>query len=249
MLIQLRWRVAVPCLAAVFTLAAFPAARCSEKYPELKPRPGKPEPKLNGLPLVFADDFESRNANRWEPTDREAWTVIRQGDNHVYSLTKKQSDFNPPVRSPFNRSLVKDLSVGSFVLDVRLQSTHEDYPHRSLCLFFGYQDDAHLYYVHFGKRTDDHANQIFIVNGEPRKKISTQTTPGTDWTDEWHHARVVRDAESGRIEVYFDDLETPVMVAVDKTFTSGRVGVGSFDDIGNFDHVLVYGEKVERQAE
>jgi hypothetical protein len=198
---------------------------------------------------VFADDFEAGEARKWEPTDAEAWKVIRQGENQVYALVKKQSDFQPPVRSPFNRSLVRDVAVGSCVLDVRLQSTHPDYGHRDLCLFFGYQDDAHLYYVHLGKQTDDHANQIFIVNGEPRKKISTKTTPGTDWDDEWHHVRVVRDVESGRIDVYFDDMDTPVMTAVDKTFASGRVGVGSFDDIGNFDHVLVYGEKVAGNVE
>ena len=29
----------------------------SEKHPELKPRPGKPEPMLDGSPLAFADDF------------------------------------------------------------------------------------------------------------------------------------------------------------------------------------------------
>jgi hypothetical protein len=145
------------------------------------------------------------------------------------------------VRSPFNRSLVKDLELGNFVLDVKLQSTEADYGHRSLCLFFGYQDDSHLYYVHFGKKMDDHANQIFIVNESDRKKISTKTTPGTNWDDEWHHARVVRDALSGKIDVYFDDMETPVMTAVDKTFTSGRVGVGSFDDKGQFDQIAVYG--------
>jgi hypothetical protein len=33
------------------------------------------------------------------------------------------------------------------------------------------------------------------------------------------------------------------MTAIDKTFTKGQVGVGSFDDTGNFDQVLVYGEK------
>ena len=31
------------------------------------------------------------------------------------------------------------------------------------------------------------------------------------------------------------------MTAVDKTFTTGRVGVGSFDDKGQFDHIAVYG--------
>ena len=34
--------------------------------------------------------------------------------------------------------------------------TARDYPHRSLCLFFGYQDPAHFYYVHLGQRTEQH---------------------------------------------------------------------------------------------
>jgi len=216
-----------------------------EKRPALKPKPGKPVKTLHGLPLIFSTDFESGKTNYWEPTDKTAWKIIEQEGNHVYSLIKKRSKFEPPVRSPYNRSLIKDMTVGSFVLDVRLQSTIPEYNHRDLCLFFGYQDDAHLHYVHFGKRTDDHANQIFIVNDKPRTKISTKTTPGTNWTDHWHHARIVRDVNSGKIEVYFDDMQNPVMTAVDKTFTWGRVGIGSFDDTGNFDHVLLYGEKVK----
>ncbi|MCA9085407.1 MAG: hypothetical protein KDA81_15200 [Planctomycetaceae bacterium] len=196
-----------------------------------------------GKKLLFHADFETSAAERFEPTDSTAWQVSEKDGNHFYSLTKKRSQFEPPVRSPYNRSLITDLQVDSFILDVRLQSTIPDYNHRDLCLFFGYQDDSHLYYVHLGKKTDDHANQIFIVNDKPRTKISTKTTPGTDWTDDWHHARIVRDADSGSIEVYFDDMKSPVMTASDKSFGSGRIGVGSFDDIGNFDDIRVYSLK------
>lgn len=217
-----------------------------DKHPPLKIENDKPPKTMNGLPLLATEDFEDGKAGNWEPTDSKAWRVVKQGDNHVYNQFKKKSNFNPPVRSPFNRSLLKGVEVGSFVLDVRLQSTHKDYGHRDLCLFFGFQDDSHLYYVHFGKKADDHANQIFIVNEKPRKKISTKSNPGTDWTDNWHHARIVRDAKTGKIDVYFDDMETPAMTAVDKTFTTGRIGVGSFDDTGNFDRILLYGEKVKK---
>lgn len=228
----IQWSIAL-CLVTSVALA-------QESYPPLKSQ-FQPKNEMHEMPLVFSDDFESGKAGRWEPTDKTAWTIKEQGGNKVYALTKKKSDFKTPVRSPFNRSLVKDLELSSFILDVKLQSTEADYGHRSLCLFFGYQDDSHLYYVHFGKKMDDHANQIFIVNESDRKKISTKTTPGTDWDDEWHHARVVRDAESGKIDVFFDDMKTPVMTAVDKTFTTGRVGVGSFDDKGQFDQIAVYG--------
>ena len=48
-------------------------------------------------------------------------------------------------------------------------------------------------------------------------------------------------------QVYFDDMERPVMRAKDKTFTWGRVGLGTFDDHGNFDEFKLRGERVERE--
>lgn len=198
-----------------------------------------------GLPLLYQANFEDGKTDAWAPSDANAWKIEEVNGNKVLSQYQ-QSKVQTPVRSPFNRSVIKDLTVSDFVLDVQLQSTARDYPHRSMCLFFGYQDPAHLYYVHFGQKTDDHANQIFIVNNEPRKKISTETTPGTPWDDKWHHARIVRKVETGSIEVYFDDMQKPVMKAIDKNFTWGEVGVGSFDDTGRFDRVLVYGKKVAK---
>lgn len=197
------------------------------------------------MPLLFQEDFE-QGADRWEPTDPKAWKVIDTKQGKVYSQFQA-SKYKPPHRSPFNLALVKDLVVGDFVLEARVQSTVKDYGHRDMCLFFGYQDPAHFYYVHLGKKTDDHANQIFIVNDAPRKKISTQTTPGTNWDDAWHTVRVVRTVADGSIRVYYDDLKTPVMAATDRTFTWGRVGVGCFDDTGNWDDVKVWGMKVDRK--
>ena len=129
------------------------------------------------------------------------------------------------------------------MLEAKLQSTAADVPHRDMCLFFGYQDPAHLYYVHMAKAVDDHANQIFIVNGADRVKISKTTTKGTPWDDNWHNVKIVRKVEPGLIEIYFDDMKTPVMTAQDKTFTWGRVGIGSFDDTGNWSEVKVWGKK------
>ncbi len=196
-----------------------------------------------GLPLLFFDDFESGKAGHWAPSDAKAWRVARVGGNAVYNQFR-QSKVKTPVRSPFNRSMIKDIVVGSFAVDVKLQSTIKDYGHRDLCLFFGYQDPAHLYYVHLGKKMDAHANNIFIVNNKPRTKISRTTTKGTNWDDNWHHARVVRDVASGSISVYFDDMAKPVMTAVDSTFSWGQVGVGSFDDTGNFDEIYLFGDAV-----
>jgi hypothetical protein len=201
--------------------------------------------KKADLPLVFHDDF-AKGAERWQPTDAKAWKVVKTDKGSYYSQFQ-MSKYTPKVRSPLNISLVKDLVVGDFVLTAKVQSTGKDGPHRDMCLFFGYQDPSHFYYVHIAKKADDHANQIFIVNGEPRKKISTRSTDGTPWDDKWHDVKIVRKVGDGSIAIYFDDMKTPIMTATDKTFTWGQVGVGSFDDSGNWMDVRVEGVKVKRQ--
>lgn len=193
------------------------------------------------------EDF-SKGADAWEPTDATAWKITEvDGDNKVFELTKKNSDYKPPHRSPFNIALRKDLQFGDFELTAKVKTTHESYGHRDLCFFFGHQDASHFYYVHLGQETDDHANQIFIVNGAPRTKISTKTTKGTPWKDDtWHTVKLVRKASTGMIQVYFDNMDTPVMEATDKTFTTGRIGVGSFDDTGMWDDIEIVGAPLKK---
>jgi hypothetical protein len=202
--------------------------------------------EANGLPLVFADDFEN-GADHWRPTDPRAWRIAEVGRGKVYNQFQT-SKYNPPFRSPLNISLVKDVVVGDFVLTAKVQSTTRDYPHRDMCLFFGYQDPAHFYYVHLGKRADPNAHQIMIVNKAPRVKITKKESPGAPWDDNWHDVKLVRRVAEGTIEVYFDDMKTPALAAQDKTFPWGQVGLGSFDDTGNWDDFKLYGMKVARPA-
>lgn len=203
------------------------------------------EPSQKTLPLLVEEGFE-KGASRWQPTDPDAWRVVKDERGNVYNQFR-QSKYNPPHRSPHNVSLLKDVSVSDFVLEARVQSTGKDGGHRDVCLFFGHQGPAKFYYVHLAKKTDDRANQIFIVNDAPRAKISTRTTPGTKWDDGWHRVKVVRRVTDGTIEVYFDDMKTPAMTARDRTFTWGRVGLGSFDDSGNWDDVRLYGVRAEKR--
>ncbi len=196
------------------------------------------------LPLVKKETFES-GAKGWTPTDTHAWRVIEQDGSQVYSL-HRQSKYKPTHRSPFNYSLMDDILVGDFDLFARVITTQRDYGHRSMCLFFGWQDPEHFYYVHLGQKTDDHANQVFIVNDAPRIKISSRTTPGTPWDSEWHTVKIKRRVASGLIEVYWDNMDEPIMEAEDKTFSWGKVGLGSFDDTGNWDDIRLYGIEVKK---
>lgn len=181
-------------------------------------------------PVVSWTDF-SLPADRdvWRPLD-DGWSFSSGGPRGFFRLGKKASNYQPKHRSPTHVSLLDAPEVGSFELNVRLRSTEPDYGHRDACLFFGWQSPEKYYYAHLAKAMDDRANQIFIVNETDRTKISVSTTAGTPWDEAWHWLRVRRDAEAGSIEVFFDDMTRPVMTANDKTFQSGKVGVGSFDD-------------------
>jgi hypothetical protein len=197
------------------------------------------------LPLLFEDDFEN-GADRWEPTDANAWRVKETDRGKVYNQFQL-SKYQPPHRSPHNISLVKDILVSDFVITVDVQSTNvKAGAHRDMDLFFNYQDNKHFYYVHMGARPDPHSSQIMIVNDAPRKMITKNESPGIPWTEGWHKVKIVRRVKDGTIKIYFDDMKKPKMVAEDKTFAWGQVGIGSFDDRGNWDNFKLYGRKVER---
>lgn len=199
-----------------------------------------------GLPLLFSDDFE-HGSEHWEMTDPAAWKVLEENGGHVLALTG-DSKYNPPVRSPKSIARIKDLTAGDFIFEAQVKQTSREYGHRDACLFFGYQDPTHYYYVHLATAADEHANSIFLVKGEPRVSIAKERTQGTKWDDKYHKIVVKRDAAAGKIEVFFDDMTKPVMVAEDKTFTSGGFGVGSFDDTEHFDNIRIWGKKTEGAA-
>jgi len=205
-----------------------------------------PAAPCKDLPVVFKEDFEKPGAmDKWQPMDPAQWKIGEDGENKVLHLHKKKSAYRPKVRSPHNYALIKDVVVSDFVLDLKMKSTHKDYGHRDLCLFFGHQDGSHFYYVHMALKADPHAHSVFLVNGKPRVSIAKDRTKGLVWGEKWHDVRIVRSVKDGAIKVYFDDMTKPIMIAEDKNFVWGRVGVGSFDDIGMYDQIVLRGTKVD----
>ena len=201
------------------------------------------------LPLLHRDDFEG-GMKHWRTTDDNFWKVIpleRDGKRtHVLRVTGK-SKYQPPVRSPHSIAWLKGRYVGDFELTVRAENTNfKAGGHRDLCLFWGRQDASHFYYVHFGAKADPHSCQIFIVNDRPRTKITVKEVKGTPWGEDrqWHTLRVRRSVAEGTIEVYFDDMKKPHMTAKDDTFKWGEVGLGTFDDNGNFDDFELRGVEI-----
>ena len=211
-------------LLGVFALAAVSSASVNNA-----------EEPTEDSKVLFEEDFE-QGIDRWEIIDPKSWQMEEHGKGHSLAIKQRESDYQPKVRSPRHIALMKEVEVKSFELTFSVKSTKDTGNHRDCCVFFNYQDPSNFYYVHLGQNPDPHSGQIFIVKDAPRLAL-TKNEELTPWTDDWHRVKVIRDADSGVIEVYFDDMQTPHLTVNDKTFGKGRIGIGSFDDMNAFDAV------------
>jgi hypothetical protein len=93
--------------------------------------------------------------------------------------------------------------------------------------------------------SDEEAAAAGIALGEtniPPRRSSPRTRSSSRASSRERARGIEPRARTGeKIEVYFDDFTKPIMTARDTTFPSGRSGIGSFDDTGDFDEVRLRG--------
>lgn len=187
--------------------------------------------------IIFAENFE-QGIDRWEIVDPKSWGIEEHGKGKSLAITSRESEYKPKVRSPLHIALIKEFKAGDFEMTFQVKSTKNTGNHRDCCVFFNYQDPTHYYYIHLGAKPDPASGQIFIVNDEPRRPL-TKNEKLVPWSEDWHTIKLVRKASAGSIAIYFDDMDRPHLEANDKTFGSGRIGIGSFDDMDAFDEIKI----------
>jgi len=200
------------------------------------------------LPFLGGYDFEN-GAEGLAPKVEESWLVAEEDGSMVYQLLTP-GEFGE-IRAPTAWSVLPAFPVGSFVFSGRLKChTDPEVAVRDMLVLFHYQDPTHFYYVHFAASSDHVHNIIGLVNGADRVKINRET-PGESifrLTDVgWHDFKVTFDSGTGEIQAFLDDMETPILTASDTTLPNGLVGVGSFDDTGSFDDLMLWGEAGNRR--
>ena len=192
----------------------------------LVPRPARSSPGR----VSYHDDFSSGRLDAWQFPFPEDWVINGQGPLRFLHMIRNREPLVP--RRPQQFARLKDVNVGSFVLEVKVRRMGG-----SMLIAFGYRDSLHFYYTHLsadpGAKVDVH-NGIFVVDGAPRRRIAgLEAAPVLPDTD-WHRIRVDRNVRSGSIEVFVDDDSRPRFSVVDRTFGCGQVGLGSFDETGDF---------------
>jgi hypothetical protein len=198
--------------------------------PRVESVPGQALPKHS---IHFTDDFGSEKLDAWQLPHPEDWKILAQDGNHYLHMVRPRDPGVP--RRPLQFALLKDTRMGSF--DFRARVRREG---KSMIVVFNYADTLHFYYTHLssdsGRKEPVH-NGIFLVNDAPRVRIAGLEAPPALPDNSWHRIRVVRDRVSGRIDVWSDVQDQPLFTVVDRTFTCGQIGIGSFDETGDFDDV------------
>lgn len=196
---------------------------------------------LAGPMLVAADarwsvDFEDGDLSRWHVPLKGDWEVAAEEENYFLRLAKSGPIGEP--RRPVKFALWKPGCVSDFEVEVRMRRAG-----KSLLVAFGFQDREHFYYTHVSSddgNTRVH-NGLFKVNSGIRYRIGGSGTRPVLPTKDWHRVKVVRRVEDGSIEVFVDGEAAARFSVVDADFKYGWVGLGSFDETGDFDDFRLSG--------
>ena len=149
-----------------------------------------------------------------------------------------------PIRRPSALAVLQSEPLLRATVNVEMRSTApEEVKNRDLEIIFGYESPSRFYYVHLAGITDPNHNGIFLVDNKDRRRIDDGKAPPQLKDREWHRVRLERDGATGRIDIFVDGSSQPVLRASDTTISSGRVGLGSFDDTGEFRGFSVKGSQ------
>jgi hypothetical protein len=186
--------------------------------------------------LNFHCNFTPKELNEWIFPHAEDW-VSKTEDGQTYMHMLRPRDPGVP-RRPLQFARLKNVNAGSFDLSVKVRRQDS-----SMIIVFNYVDTLHFYYTHVSKdrgTIQPVHNGIFLVDGGPRRRIAgTQAQPALPDT-KWHTIRVVRNARTGLIEVFSDVQKKPLFSVVDHHFTCGQIGLGSFDETGDFADLKIH---------
>lgn len=191
--------------------------------------------------VSFHDDFSSGRLDHWLLPHAEDWEILSEGSQHYLHMKRSREPGVP--RRPLQFARPKDVNMASFELSTRVRREG-----RSMIIVFNYADTMHFYYVHLSQdRGTEQAvhNGVFIVNGGSRERIAGLEAPPALPDRAWHRVRILRNALTGSIRVFVDDNNEPLFSVNDTTFRCGQMGLGSFDETGDFADVRLEAQDVD----
>jgi hypothetical protein len=190
----------------------------------------------------WSTSFESGGLSDWSLAVPADWKIVEDHGNHVLRLDKAGPVGANP-RRPVKLALWKPGCVAGFELDVRVKRDPIQQTEGDVLVIFGFQDKLHFYYAHLSSDDANVAvhNGLFRVNGGDRERIAGTGARPVLPDEAWHRIRVTRNTQSGAIRLFVDNDAEPRFEVTDRTHAYGLVGVGSFDNTGEFDDIRLKG--------
>jgi len=196
---------------------------------------------LFGGDASWSVDFEKNDLSEWHLPIPADWQHGQEGGNGFLRLATKGPVGDP--RRPVKFALFKPGCVSDFELEVKARREG-----KSLLVAFGFQNRSHFYYAHISSDpgTQRVHNGLLKVNGGERYRIGGAGAAPVLPTTGWHHVRIVRKVEAGTIDLFADGEAEPRFSVIDKDYAYGWVGLGSFDETGDFDDFKLSGVKSDK---
>ena len=186
--------------------------------------------------ILIGGDSLSVFGHRWAVEKPSDWAVE---DGVLKLLVSSEPPAGQP-RRPTHFALAETPMFRRVTVEAEIKRNG-----KSLIIVYAWQDANHYNYAHISSDTALQSNMhngMFHIFGGERVRISSVDGPGSLPTQEWTPVKLGFDGESGRCYVAVNGKRNPSLEAVDLSLRSGRVGLGSFDETGEFRNVKITGE-------
>ncbi len=193
------------------------------------------------LPFVLTASAATLHifGHNWTVPEASDWQIQKDGDAEVLRLQTARGPV-PGPRRPIQFALSDMPDAREATVEADIQPLK-----RSVIIVYAYQDEAHFNYAHLSTDTAQKQpvhNGIFHVFGGERVRISSQAGPASfPAINRWYHVKLVFNGTTGSVDVSVDNQAIPALHAVDLSLTHGKVGIGSFDETGEFKNVKLTG--------
>jgi len=175
--------------------------------------------------------------------DKE-WTVQQASDwaaeNGVLRLKVPGEPVPGKPRRPTKFALLNSEPFVKVTVEAELKRNG-----RSLIIVYAWQDENHYDYAHLSAdaavKQNVH-NGMFHVFGGERVRISLLDGPPSFDSTDWAPVKLVFDGALGQCHVEVNGKTNPSLEARDMSLRWGRVGLGSFNETGDFRNVKITGE-------
>jgi hypothetical protein len=194
-------------------------------------------------PALAADTIDAFGL-RWRVPIASDWKVENQGGAPVLGLFVPRPSTAPRRPTQFALAETPDYLRVTVEAEMKKEPAALRNRHTSLMIAYAWRDPDHFNYAHLSVDSAEVQavhNGIFHVFGGDRERISPREGPGAFSEEKWCAVRLVYDGRKGEVTVWVDGKTTPSLHAVDTTLHAGKVGIGSFFDLGSFRNVKIQG--------